>query len=89
MRAHLGQTVNGALLSIDITPVGVGLEVVSIPEVTEAEAVPDSVAEEDSDSVSCGSCEKFNDGQHSGRSSEQPIKGTSKKAPFGKVRMVN
>ncbi len=88
---------SGALLSIDTTPVGVGLGVVPVHEVVS----PDSDSDADSDAVPEDSdasaspvfdgseLVKFNDGQHSGRSSEHPTRGTSREPPSGKVMIVN
>lgn len=64
-----GQTVNGASLSIDMTPVGVR-DTVVLMFVTELCKVDVEAA-----------ASMFKDGQHSGRSSEHPIKGTSMKWP--------
>lgn len=72
----LGQTVNGYLLNIETTPVGVGLAVVYVVELVV-------------DVVELASPAEFNEGQQFGRSSEQPINGTSIDPPSGKVRMVN
>ena len=72
---YLGQTVNGYLLNIDTTPVGVGLVIEAVVDVVDVAERSESA--------------EFNEGQHSGRSSEQPINGTSIDPPSGKVRMVN
>lgn len=64
----LGHTVRGAWLNIEMTPVGVREGFVAV-------AVGWSLC---SDSVEMMTGDvRANDGQHSGRSSEQPIKGTS------------
>jgi len=68
----LGHTVRGALLNIEITPVGVGEEPAIV--IVELPLSSDTVV------VATGAV-RTNDGQHSGRSSEQPINGTSIKWP--------
>ncbi len=88
---YLGQTVSGALLSIETTPVGSGLGVVPVQDDVggPSSSSLDSVADVDAEPVSLGSgFVKLRDGQHSGRSSEQPTKGTSKDTPSGKFNMV-
>jgi len=68
----LGHTVRGAWLNIEMTPVGVRERPIAV-------AVEWSLCF-DSGVVISGAV-RANDGQHSGRSSEQPIKGTSIKWP--------
>lgn len=74
-----------------MTPVGIGLGVVPVQDDV---GVPcssslDAVADADAEPVSVGSgFVKLRDGQHSGRSSEQPTRGTSIEPPSGKVNMV-
>lgn len=65
----LGQTVSGALLSIEMTPVGVRDAVVLMFVAEPCGVDVDAAAS------------KLRDGQHSGRSSEHPINGTSMKWP--------
>ncbi len=73
---------------MDTTPVGVGLGVVPVQEDVDAPSFPDD-PEDDAPPVSVGPDSlKFNDGQQSGRSSEQPTRGTSTDPPSGKVMMV-
>src|SRR5689334_18379621 len=74
---YLGQTVRGALLNMERMPVGVGLGVVPVQDVVGSSPSPlDSVAAADAVPVSSGlGLVKLSDGQHSGRSSEQPTNG--------------
>ena len=70
----LGQTVSGALLSMETTPVGVGLGVLPVQDEDGTSGPSSSSCPEP---VSSGSeCVKFKEGQHSGLSSEQPMRGT-------------
>jgi len=74
----LGHTVRGASLNIEMTPVGVGDELATVV----VELLPSS------DAVVVATGVRTNDGQHSGRSSEQPIKGTSINWPSAKWSAV-
>ena len=84
---------DGALLNIDITPVGVGLGVVAVQDVVGKEfplSSSDSMAAAGAELVSSGSrLVKLSKGQHSARSSEQLTKGTSIEPPSGDVNIVN
>jgi hypothetical protein len=78
---NLGQTVNGAWLNKDTTPVGVGLDVVPVHEAVSpswscsVSPAPVAVAP---------ACVRFKLGQQSGLSSEHPMRGTCRAPPSGK-----
>ena len=74
-----------------MTPVGVGLGVVPVQDDVDVSLSPvDSIAEPEAGPVSSGPVLlKLREGQHSGRSSEQPTRGTASELPSGNVNVVN